>query len=76
MEKAIDILDKLYESGDLYELAKSGLIATNVLISRKIFKAYEFQLLNGVGRAQAITDVGDVFGVSDRTVYRVINKFK
>ena len=70
----IDTLDKLYDSGDLNDLLKSGLISVNVLIWYKIYKSFTFQLENGVKKSQAITDVADVFGVSDRVVYRVIEK--
>ena len=70
----IDTLDKLYDSGDLNDLLRSGLISVNVLIWYKIYKAFTFQLDNGVKKTQAITDVADVFGVSERVVYRVIEK--
>lgn len=70
----IDTLDKLYDSGDLNDLLKSGLISVNVLIWYKIYKSYIFQLDNGVKKTQAITDVSDVFGVSESTVYRIIER--
>jgi len=31
---------------------------------------------NGVKKTQSITDISDVFGVSERIVYRVIAKFE
>lgn len=70
----IDTLDKLYDSGDLRDLLQSGLISVNVLIWYKIYKAFIFQIENGVKKSQAITDVSDVFGVSERVVYRVIER--
>jgi len=70
----IDTLDKLYDSGDLRDLLQSGLISVNVLIWYKIYKAFIFQTENGVKKSQAITDVADVFGVSERVVYRVIER--
>lgn len=70
----IDTLDKLYDSGDLNDLLKSGLISVNVLIWYKIYKSFTFQLDNGVKKTQAITDVSDVFGVSESTVYRIIER--
>jgi hypothetical protein len=74
--RAIDVLDELHENGKLIELAKAGLVSTSILIYRKVYHAYEFQLLNGVKKTQAITDIGDVFGISERMVYRIINKLK
>ena len=74
--RPIDVLDKLYESGELMHLAKSGLLSTSVLIYRKIYHAYEFQLLNGVGKEQAKTDISGVFGMSERQISRVISKLK
>lgn len=70
----IDTLDKLYDSGDLNDLLKSGLISVNVLIWYKIYKSFTFQIDNGVKKSQAITDVSDVFGVSESTVYRIIER--
>ena len=74
--RAIEVLDKLHDSGDLIELAKAGLVSTSILIYRKVYHAYNFQLLNGVAKTQAITDVSDVFGISERMTYRILKKFK
>ena len=74
--RAIDVLDELHDNGKLIELAKAGLVSTSILVYRKIYHAYEFQILNGVAKTQAITDVSDVFGMSERMIYRVINKLK
>lgn len=72
----IQILDKLHESGELRNLVHSGLISTNVLTWRKIYHAYHLQIEKGVKSTQAVTDVSDVFGVSERMVYNVLNKLK
>lgn len=74
--RPIDVLDKLYESGELMELAKSGLLSTSVLIYRKIFHAYNFQINNEVNKMQAVTDVADVFGVSESMVYKILKKLR
>lgn len=74
--RPIDVLDKLYESGELMELAKSGLLSTSVLIYRKIFHAYNFQIKNEVSKMQAVTDVADVFGVSESMVYKILKKLR
>jgi len=72
----IDILEKLHDNGILRELIQGGLVSYNVLLWYKIYKAVEFQLENGVKKTQSITDVSDVFNVSERMVYRVLEKFK
>ena len=74
--RPIEVLDKLYDSGELMHLAKSGLLSTSILIYRKIYHAYNFQLLNGVAKTQAITDVADVFGVSESMVYKILKKLR
>lgn len=74
--RPIDVLDELYENGKLMELAKAGLLSTSILIYRKIFHSYHFQRENGVSKMQAVTDVADVFGVSERMVYNVLKKLK
>lgn len=74
MAKPIEVLDELHENGKLMELAKAGLVSTSILVYRKIYHAYYFQRNNGVKKTQAITDVADVFGVSDRMVYNVLKR--
>ena len=73
---SIKLLEKLHDSGELHELLRSGLISVNVLTWYKIYKAYKFQMENGVKKTQSITDVSDVFGVSERIVYRIIKRFE
>ena len=72
----IDILERLHESGELSDLIQGGLVSINVLMWYKIYKSYTFQMSNGVRKTQAITDIADVFNVSERIVYRVISKFE
>ncbi len=72
----IDILERLHDNGELSKLIQGGLVSINVLMWYKIYKAYIFQMENGVKKTQSITDIADVFGVSERIVYRVIAKFE
>lgn len=72
----IELLDKLHDNGELLELVNSGLVSTSVITWRKIYHAYNLQINKGVKKTQAITDIGDVFGVSEKTVYLVLKRFK
>jgi hypothetical protein len=72
----IEILDRLYESGELRSLVRAGLISVNANVYRNIFHAYKFRVDNGAKSSQAITDVADMFKLSDRTVYRIIKQMK
>jgi len=73
---SIKLLEKLHDSGELHDLLRSGLISVNVLTWFKIYKSFKFQMEKGVKKTQAITDVSDVFGVSERIVYRIIKRFE
>ena len=72
----IDILERLHDSGELRDLIQGGLVSINVLMWYKIYKSYTFQMENGVKKTQSITDIADIFNVSERIVYRVIAKFE
>lgn len=73
---AIEILDRLHESGELRILVHSGIISHNVIFWRKIYHAYHSQMSKGEKSTQAVSDVADVFGISDREVYRILKRFK
>lgn len=72
----IELLDRLHDSGELRDLVHSGLVSPSVIKWRKIYHAYNLQINKGVKKTQAITDIGDVFDVSEKTVYLVLKKFK
>lgn len=69
-------MDKLYDSGDLRELVKAGIVSLEILEQRKIYHAFYAHIeKNQVGKVQAAKDVGKVFGVSSRHVYSILKKF-
>lgn len=72
----IEILDQLHDSGELRKLVNSGLISVNVIQWRKIFHAYHFRVGQINSSHQAVSDVAEVFGVSERTVYKTIERLK
>lgn len=73
---AIEVLDRLYDSGELHQLLDAGLISVNVIVWRKIYHAYNLRLSQGVNSLQAVSDTADVFRISDRSVYRTIERLK
>lgn len=72
----IETLDRLYESGELRDLIRGGLIAPNVLYWRKVFKCYENEISKGVTKMQAVENVCEVFKIEQRTVYRILKRMK
>lgn len=76
LNSPIQVLDRLHDSGDLEAMVKSGLISVSVILWRKIFHAYESRILEGETESQSVTDISDTFGVSERTVYRTLNRLK
>lgn len=75
-QMTIEILDRLHETGELRKLVHSGLISVNVIQWRKIYHAYNFRLTQIESSVQAVSDTADMFGVSDRTVFRIIERLK
>jgi hypothetical protein len=72
----IDILDKLHESGELRELVHSGLVSANVILWMRVYHSYHSQVEKGIKKTQAVYNVSDVFAISDRMVYRILEKLK
>jgi hypothetical protein len=73
---AIEILDKLHDSGELRELVHSGLISHNVALWRKVYHACDSQVNSGIKKSHAVINVAYTFGISDRMVYRILERFK
>ena len=72
----ISILNKLHESGELRSLVLSGIVSVNVLEWRKIFNCYQDLITKGVSKTNAVRGAADVYNISERTVFRVIEKLK
>jgi len=72
---SIEILDKLRDNGDLRILAENGLISISVLNYQKIYHAF-MDRREHVNVSQAVTDIAEVFSVSEKTVYNVIRRMK
>ena len=74
--KTIELVDKLYESGDLKQLVDHGLVSVNIYEWRKIYKSYLNRLEAGRSKLHAKQDVSDTFDVSLKTVYRVVSRME
>lgn len=71
----IEVIDRLYESGDLRSLIHSGLVDPAVLEWRKIFHAYNKRVKeDGVKRSKAANDIASVFNVNRSTVYNILKR--
>ncbi len=68
----INLIDKLYESGELLSLIKCGVVPPQILMYRKIYHSHQERIQSGRKKMEAKDDVCFVFDVSQRTVYRVI----
>ena len=68
----IDLIDELYESGELRPLMRCGIISPQILSYRKIYHAYQERIDSGRKKMEANDDVCFVFNVSQRQVYRVL----
>lgn len=72
--RTIDILDDLYDSGKMRLLVQHGLLSINLDQWRKIYKAHESRIKTGSKPYQAVKDISDLFEVSEKTVYRILEK--
>lgn len=74
MKRQIDLLDDLYNSGELKALVKGGLIQTSILMYRNIFHAFEFRYEATGSKMQAMEEVAMNFRVSVSLVEKVRRK--
>lgn len=80
IETNIEMLNRLYESGDLDKLVKAGLMSPSVLRDRNLYNSYSARL-----QALALTDkpctnarneTAKNFNVSESTVERVVRTLR
>jgi hypothetical protein len=68
----IELIDKLYESGELLALIQSGFISPQVLLYRKVFHLYNDRIELGRTKTEAVDDVCFTFEYSQRSVYYIL----
>ena len=68
----INLIDKLYKSGELLSLIQCGFIPPNVLIYRKIYHLYNERINSGRKKMEAMDDIAFTFGYDQRQNYRIL----
>jgi hypothetical protein len=68
----INLIDKMYHSGELLHLIRAGFISPNVLIYRKIYHSHAERIEAGRKKTQAIDDVCLTFEYERRHVYTIL----
>jgi hypothetical protein len=74
--KPEEILSKMYDDGSLKSLVMSGIISPDVMGWYRINAMYKHLLSSGKKTHEAVKDTADFFRLSDRSIYRIIAKFK
>jgi len=69
----IDLVEKLYKSGDLRPLIECGMISVNVLNWRKIYNTYQGLIDKGVPKHKAKIYTAETHNIGKRSVYRILN---
>lgn len=80
IETNIEMLNRLYESGDLDKLVKAGLMSPSVLMHRNLYNSYISRVqalaLTAKPCANARNETAKNFGVSVSTVERVVRTLR
>lgn len=74
--RAIDILKRLRQTGELETLRNAGLVSRRATVHLKAHDLVEQKIKAGTPRTQAIEEVGEELGLSDRTMFRLEQKFR
>lgn len=68
----IEVIDRLYETGDLRKLIHSGILSPNVLTYRKVFHLYNERRQLGRKKMDALEDVSFTFGYGYTQIYTIL----
>jgi hypothetical protein len=72
----IEVIEHFYNSGELQDLIKVGLISIHVLTHRKVFHLYNERIALGSKKMQAIEEVQFTFPYSDSHIYAIIKSMR
>lgn len=75
-ESRIEILDRLYNSGDLKKLVSLGVVSSRWLVWRNMFHAFEMRFEATGSKMKAMNETAKNFGVSRSLVEKVRKYFK
>jgi hypothetical protein len=68
VRKTIELIDELFESGQLHDMVKLGFVHPSAIVNRNIYHAYNSRVITTGSKMQAMEDVAENFGVSFETV--------
>ena len=71
-----DLINKLEKLDYFNDLLTSGIVPTNMLDYKVIYEFYQKESERCSRKKQALTNTADEFGVSERSVYLIIQKMK
>ncbi len=74
-ETRIELLDRLYGSGELKKLVSAGIVSPRWLVWRNMFHAFNQRLESTKSRIKAMEDVSENFNVSRSLVEKVRRYF-
>lgn len=75
-ETRIEIVDRLYNQGDLKKLVSEEIVSPRWLVWRNIFHAFNQRLESTGSKMQAMEEVSENFNVSRSLVEKVRRYFK
>lgn len=75
-ETRIEILDRLYQSGDLKKLVSLGVVSPRWLVWRNMYHAFNHRLESTGSKMKAMAETAANFNVSRVTVEKVRRYFK
>lgn len=73
----IEILNELQNNGVLKRLFRAGFVSSKVMMYREAYLEYDKQVRTTKRKnADIITEVADMFHISENKMYRIVQKLK
>jgi predicted RNA-binding protein len=68
----IELIEKLYNNGELRKLIECGLITVNVLSWRKVYNTHHHLIREGYPKHKSKELTAEIHNMSERSVYRIL----